>query len=73
MIRAADSYKERGSKSSILFIIVTVKSRIERVEILLVQPILHDAQGFTEPLEMDDLPCAQELDRLTDFLVMDES
>lgn len=28
---------------------------------------------FAEPLEMHDFPCAQEADRVADFLVMDEA
>ena len=41
-----------------------VKRRVESVEILCVQPVGGQAQGFTETLVMHDLPCAQEFYRV---------
>ena len=50
-----------------------VKARIERVEVLGVQSILHDPQGFTEPLEVHDLSHAQELDGLADIRILHQT
>lgn len=44
-----------------------VECRIQCVEVTAVQMILNVSQGFTETLEVDDLPFAQETDRITDF------
>ena len=43
------------------------------VVVLCVQIILHDAQRVAEPLEMHDLSCPQELERLTDVRVVDQA
>ena len=50
-----------------------IKSRVEGVEILGVKVILGDAEGFTEPLEVDNLPLAEEADRIADLRVLDEA
>ena len=53
--------------------LITVESRIERVEVLGIQTILYDAQRFPEPLEVYDLSPAQESDRIADVVVVDQA
>ncbi len=50
-----------------------VKSRVERIEIAAVQMLLNRAEGFTKPLEMDDLTFPEEADGITDFRVFDDA
>jgi hypothetical protein len=40
----------------------SVKAGVEGIKVPAVQPVLETAQGFTEPLEMDDLPFPEEAD-----------
>ena len=53
---------------SLLF--CTIKSRVKCVEVFLIQSILYDAQGFTEPLEMHNLTHPQEFNRFTDIRIV---
>ncbi len=48
-----------------------VEFRIERVEVARVKVLLRDAEGFAKPLEMHDLACPQESDRITDIRILD--
>lgn len=50
-----------------------VDCRVVCVVVLCVQIILHDAQRVSESLEMHDLPCPQELERLPDVRVVDQA
>lgn len=43
----------------------SVEFRIERVEILGIQVVLHDPERFTEPLKVNDFPFAEEFDRIS--------
>lgn len=54
-----------------LSVFAFVKFRIEGIEIFGIQMILYNAEPFTETLEMDDFPCAQEADGIAYFLVVD--
>lgn len=48
---------------------IQVEFRIDRIEILAVQVILDNSQGFAETLIMHNLPLPEELDRIADFRV----
>ena len=52
---------------------VFVERRIAGVEILGVEVILCDAEGFSEPLEMDDLALSEEADRVADIGIVGET
>jgi|GEM_PF-3130562 hypothetical protein len=58
---------------SLLLTTVTVKFRVKCVEVLGVQVILHDAQGFAESLEMYDFTFTQELDRISYIGIVNET
>lgn len=49
-----------------------IKLRIERVEVTGVEVLLGDAEGFAKPLEVYDLPRAQEPDGIADIRIFDE-
>ena len=53
--------------------LITVESRIERVEVLGVQTILYDAQRFTETLEVYDFSLTQKSDWIADVVVVDQA
>ena len=50
-----------------------VDRRIERVVVLRIQIVLHDAQRVAEALEVYDFSCAQEFDRLTHVRIVDQA
>lgn len=50
-----------------------VKSRVERIEVAAVQMFLDGAEGFTKPLEMDDLTFPEEANGIADFRVFDDA
>ena len=52
---------------------VSVKFRIERVEVSGIQSVLNNSQALAESLEMNDFPGTQEADRVADFRVFDKS
>ncbi len=52
---------------------VFVEGRIEGIEVAAVQMILDIPQGFTEPLEVDDLPLPQETDGIADIVVFNHA
>ena len=55
---------------AVIAILAPVKAEIECIEVLGVQSILHDPQGFTKPLEVHNLSHAQELDGLADIRIL---
>ena len=54
-------------------VLTPVKSRVEGIEILAIQLILGDAQGFAKPLEMHHLPHAQEFDGFAHIRLLDQT
>lgn len=58
----APAVTARRRLRGVVAVFAAVKAGIEGVEVLAVQFILGDAQGFTESLEMNDFPLPQELD-----------
>ena len=53
--------------------LAVIKFRIKGIEILAVQSVLNNSQCFSEPLEMDNLSCSEELNRLYDIRVIYKS
>ena len=49
-----------------------VKTGVDRVNILLVQPVLDQPQSFAEALEVDDFPCTQEFNDVVDIRIVGE-
>ena len=50
-----------------------IEGWVEGIEVAAVQMVLNITQGFPEPLEMDDLPLAQETDGITHIVVLDHA
>ena len=50
-----------------------IKTRIHRIKILRIQPVLRDAQGIAKPLIMDDLALAEVFERLANVGVVDKT
>lgn len=48
-----------------------VKSRVKGLKVLAVHLLNGVPEGFTEPLEVDDLPLPEEADGVTDFRIVD--
>lgn len=64
-LRGAENLPSLKSSSILLLtpaVLTSVKPGIERVEVLCIQLILRDAQGFTKSLEMHHFPLPKELD-----------
>ena len=56
--------------SKVCLAFTSVKFRIKRIEVLGIQLILDDTQGFTESLEVDDFAGPQEFNRCTDIRIV---
>lgn len=52
---------------------LNINFRIVGVVVFGVQIFLHDAQGIAEALEMDDFACAEELDRVPNVGIVDQT
>ena len=49
---------------------LAVKAGVHEIDILLIQPVLGQAQALAEALEVDDLPLPQELDDVVDVRII---
>lgn len=50
-----------------------IKIRVKRIEVLGIQPVGHEAESFSETLEMNDFAFPQETDRITYFRIFDQA
>ena len=50
-----------------------IKIRVKRIEVLGIQPVGHEAESFSETLEMNDFAFPQETDRITYFRIFDHA
>ena len=50
-----------------------IKTGIVSIKVFAVQILLHGAQSFPKALEMDNFPCTEKADGISDFRIFDQS